>query len=84
MDAALRVQVYLGGAGPGEGDGGLEERLLFSGESQDAAVVVRVGVEVQEADAGYGADGVGYAGDLFFIAALAEVRDGLEELSFAL
>ena len=59
--AALRVQVYLGGAGPREDDGSPEERLLFSSKGQDAAIVVRIRVEVQDAYAGYGADGVSYA-----------------------
>src|SRR4051794_29651808 len=63
-----------------ESQGGLEEWIFFPDEGQDAPVVVGVGVEVQDLDARDGADGVHYARNLLWVATLAEVRDGFEEL----
>src|SRR5215207_191784 len=77
--AGLRGEVYLGGAGSGEGDGGLEHGVLLAGERQDAPVVVRVGVDVQHADAGDVAHGLRNARDPGGVPAFAEVGDRFEE-----
>ena len=80
MDAFLYGEVDLSGTGTGERDGGFEEWLLSSNEGEYTPVVIGVGVEVEDANVGDGPDGIGYSGNLFGVAALAEVRDGLEEL----
>ena len=64
MLPGLGGQVELGRARLGEGDGAREHGVLLAGERQDAAVVVGVGVEAENTDAGDGADGVGDARDL--------------------
>ena len=75
----LRGQVYLGGAGLCQRDGCLEDGFLLAGERQDAPIVVRVGVKVEDADALHSADGGDDARDLRPVASLAEIGDGLEE-----
>jgi hypothetical protein len=42
--------------------------------------VVGIGVEVEDTNAGDGSHGVGYSGNLFGVATLAEVGNCLEEL----
>ena len=61
MFAGLGGQVELGRAHSGEGDGAREHGVFLAREGQDAAVVVRVGVEAEDADAGDDPDGVRYA-----------------------
>src|SRR5215207_2359999 len=79
MHPRLRGEIYLSGASLSQGDGSLEYGCLLAGERKDAAVVIRVGVKAQDADALNSADGVGDARDSFLVAPLAEIGDGLEE-----
>ena len=79
MNPGLLTEVYLGGAGTGEGETGFEKRFFFSGERHDAPVVVRVGVEAEDADPGDVSYRLDDAGDPAFVSTLTEVRDRLEE-----
>ena len=81
MYAGVAGQVYLGSAGAGEDYRGFQQRLFSSGQGEDAAVVVGIGVEVEDVDAGYRLHGGGDTFDLRAVAALAEIEDGLEELA---
>ena len=52
MYAGLYGEIYLYGAGAGESYGGFYDRLFLPGHRDDAAVVVGVRVEVEDADTG--------------------------------
>jgi hypothetical protein len=80
VNAALGDEIYLTYARVGQSQGGSEERLFLSDKSQDAPIVVRVGVEVQDVDTGDGTDRVRYARNLFRVATLTKVWYGFEEL----
>ncbi len=82
MDAPLGSKVYLSNAGAGESDGSFDKRLLLPNQGQHAPVVVGVGVEVENANAADGSDGIGYPGYFFGVATLAEVGDNLKELGW--
>lgn len=73
-------EVYLEGAGAGQGFGGFEQWSCFPGEGQDAAVVVRVGVESEDPDTGNCLDGTGDARDLLPVAALVKVGTASKSL----
>ena len=82
MYTLLGSEVYLPNAGAGESDGSFEKRLFLSDKGQYAAVVVGIGVKVENANAADGSDRVSYPGDLFSVPALAEVGDSLEEFGW--
>jgi hypothetical protein len=76
MYAALSGEVYLARADAGERYGSPEKRLLLADEGKDAPVMVRVRVEVEDADAGDAPNRVGYAQNSCLVSSFAEVRDG--------
>ncbi len=80
MNTPLGSEFYLPNARAGESDGGFKKRLFLPNESQYTPVVVGVGVEVENANAGNDSDGIDYSGDFFGVATLAEVGYSLEEL----
>ena len=79
MLARLRGEVYLAHASLCEGDGSLQYGFRLSGERQYAPVVIRVGVQAEDAHAGDSVDAADDARDLLVVTAFAEVGDGLEE-----
>jgi hypothetical protein len=74
---AVEVDEFDGFAGAGES--GFDDDLRGRGEGDDAAVVVGVEFEVEQDDAGQGADGGGDGFDGGAVAAFGEIGDALYE-----
>ena len=79
MYATLSSEVYLVQAGAGEGDGGQEERPFLTDESEDAPVVIGIGMKIEEMYARNGSHRIDDPRNSRRVTALAEVWDGFEK-----